>query len=70
MIGSFLEFVNSDDAPAPELVADAVVELVEMDGDRPLRTVVGVDYGVRSLNDAVAPIQEGLLDALGAGAAA
>lgn len=33
-------------------------------GARPLRTVVGIDYGVRALNEAVAPTQQGLLEAL------
>ncbi len=41
---------------------------VDMTGERPLRTVVGVDYGVNGLNEAVEPVQHGLLEALGMGA--
>ena len=54
--------------PRPQLVADAIARLVEATERRPLRTVVmpeGLDYGVERLNAAVAPIQNGLLGAMG-----
>ena len=46
-------------------MATAIRELVDMSGERPLRTVVGVDYGVRELNRAVETFQVGLLESLG-----
>ncbi|MER9439636.1 MULTISPECIES: SDR family oxidoreductase [unclassified Mesorhizobium] len=54
--------------PRPQLVADAIARLVEATERRPLRTVVmpeGMDFGVEGLNQAVAPIQNNLLTALG-----
>lgn len=54
--------------PQPQLVADAVARLVEATERRPLRTVVmpeGMDYGVERINEAVAPIQNGVLNAMG-----
>jgi NAD(P)-dependent dehydrogenase (short-subunit alcohol dehydrogenase family) len=54
--------------PRPQLVADAIAQLVEATERRPLRTVVmpeGMDFGVERLNAAVAPIQNGLLSAMG-----
>ena len=60
---------DDPDAPTdPQLVVDAFVELVEAaPGERPLRTVVGIDFGVRELNAATEPFQEGVLEALGLG---
>jgi NAD(P)-dependent dehydrogenase (short-subunit alcohol dehydrogenase family) len=54
--------------PRPQRVADAIAQLVEATERRPLRTVVmpeGMDFGVEQLNAAVAPIQNGLLSAMG-----
>ncbi|MFL5011855.1 SDR family oxidoreductase [Rhizobium sp.] len=54
--------------PRPQMVADAIARLVETTERRPLRTVVmpeGMDFGVQRLNDAVSPIQNDLLSALG-----
>ncbi|UWU29268.1 SDR family oxidoreductase [Rhizobium sp. WSM1274] len=54
--------------PRPQMVADAIARLVEATERRPLRTVVmpeGMDLGVQRLNDAVSPIQNDLLSALG-----
>jgi NAD(P)-dependent dehydrogenase (short-subunit alcohol dehydrogenase family) len=56
--------------PQPQRVADAIAQLVEATERRPLRTVVmpeGMDLGVQRLNEAVAPIQNDLLRALGMG---
>ena len=45
--------------------ADAIAELViTPTGQRPLRTVVGIDFGVTGFNEATAPFQRGLLEAL------
>ena len=54
--------------PRAQLVADTIAALVEAKERRPLRTVVmpeGLDFGVARLNEAVAPIQNGLLGAMG-----
>ncbi|MCK1382858.1 SDR family oxidoreductase [Bradyrhizobium sp. 21] len=54
--------------PQPHRVANAIAQLVEATERRPLRTVVmpeGMDFGVQRLNEAVAPIQNDLLRALG-----
>lgn len=54
--------------PRPQLVADAIARLVAATERRPLRTVVmpdGLDFGVQQINDAVAPIQNGVLNAMG-----
>ena len=64
ILANFEEFLTSKEAPDPWLVATAIAELVDMNGKRPLRTVVGVDYGVSDLNRAVEPIQLGVLEAL------
>ncbi len=65
MIANFAELEKSDDARNPQEVADAISELiVTPTGQRPLRTVVGIDFGVTGLNEAAAPFQRGLLEAL------
>jgi len=54
--------------PRPQLVANAIARLVEATERRPLRTVVmpeGMDLGVGRLNDAVASIQNDMLNAMG-----
>jgi len=56
--GLFAQGLAGNDA---QNVADRIVELVEMKGERPIRTQVGDDMGVTAINDAVAPIQEGLI---------
>ncbi len=62
---SFEAFAATEEAPNPSEVATAIAELVDMPGERPLRTVVGVDYGVRDLNRAAESFQAGLLEGLG-----
>ncbi len=65
MIANFEKLNESDDARDPQEVADAISELiVTPTGQRPLRTVVGIDFGVTGLNKAAAPFQRGLLEAL------
>ncbi|SFJ71745.1 NADP-dependent 3-hydroxy acid dehydrogenase YdfG [Bosea sp. OK403] len=54
--------------PRPQLVADAIAQLVEATGRRPLRTVVmpeGMDLGVERLNEGVSSVQNDMLRALG-----
>lgn len=64
---AFGRLLGDPGAPTdPDLVADAIARLVEAaPGARPLRTVVGVDFGVRALNAAVEPHRRGGLEALG-----
>jgi NAD(P)-dependent dehydrogenase (short-subunit alcohol dehydrogenase family) len=50
----------------PKAVADLICDLIEMPaGKRPLRSTVGLDFGVAELNRAVAPIQHSYLAAMG-----
>ncbi len=66
MLASFEAFYQSDDAVDPQVVADDIAQLIEMQREvRPLRTVSGLDYGVRELNARMEPIQHGLLETLG-----
>ena len=61
-------FYASEQAPDPQVVAEAIVELVAMPAhQRPVRTVAGLDYGVRQVNKVTAPLQRALLDELGSG---
>ena len=49
----------------------AVAALVEQPrGSRPARTVVGQPFGADAVNAATAPVQQGVLEALGLGALA
>jgi NAD(P)-dependent dehydrogenase (short-subunit alcohol dehydrogenase family) len=51
---------------APQVLVDAVVALIETGpGTRPLRTCVGIDMGVRALNDATKDLGLNTLAALG-----
>lgn len=53
-------------APDPGDVANAVEKLVDTPaGKRPSRTVVGLPFGADAVNEAVAPIQRGVIDGLG-----
>ena len=45
-------------------LARKIVELVEMDSPRPIRTQVGQDMGVEAVNEATAPIPAGLVEGL------
>ncbi|GHO68201.1 short-chain dehydrogenase/reductase [Ktedonobacter sp. SOSP1-52] len=57
---------NSPDAPDPQIVVDVVADLIAQPrGTRPLRTTVGNDLGLASLNAAKAQTQQTVLDAWG-----
>ncbi|MDX1531248.1 MAG: SDR family NAD(P)-dependent oxidoreductase [Rhodothermales bacterium] len=63
-------FASMFDDPAvptdPALVVDRMAELIAMaPGTRPFRSVVGIDLGVAGLNEATAPFDAAVLDALG-----
>lgn len=65
-LASFSEFLRGPDAPDPQTVADDILRLIGMPMEtRPLRTVCGVDYGLRKMNEVMAPFQRELLGGLG-----
>jgi len=58
----FAAFLQSEEAPKPQLVVDAYVALAVMPaGKRPTRTVVGITWGVDEMNAAKQPIQDRVL---------
>ncbi|MEL7069580.1 MAG: SDR family oxidoreductase [Cyanobacteria bacterium J06581_3] len=58
----FAEFLQSEQAPNPQLVVDAYLALADMPaGQRPTRTVVGITWGVDEMNTAKQPIQDRVL---------
>ena len=58
----FATFLESDEAPKPQLVIDTYVELADMHaGKRPTRTVVGITWGVDEINAVKQPIQDRVL---------
>lgn len=58
---------NDEGTPTdPQMVVDCMIELIHAEpGSRPLRSVVGVDFGVNDRNAAVEPFDTGLLAAAG-----
>lgn len=57
---------DSTDAPDPQIVVDVIADLIAKPrGTRPLRTTVGDDAGLASLNVAKAQTQQTLLEAFG-----
>jgi NAD(P)-dependent dehydrogenase (short-subunit alcohol dehydrogenase family) len=59
-------FADPDAPTDPELVVDAMTDLIDQEpGTRPLRTVVGVDFGVRARNDFSAERDAELIAAIG-----
>lgn len=68
MQATFERILSDPAAPTdPQLVADAILELIETPaGERPLRTVVGLDFdAVRDLNAATEPYRMRALEFLG-----
>ena len=60
--------LSGPDAPNPQDTADTIAALnAAPKGHRPARTVVGTSYGADTLNDATAPVQAGVVEALGLG---
>lgn len=58
----FAQFLQSEEAPDPQLVVDAYLTLAEMPvGKRPTRTVVGITWGVDEMNTTKQPIQDRVL---------
>lgn len=55
---------EDDNAPTdPMLVVQAFEDLINMQhGERPIRTMVGMDFGLKAINEATEPIRQGLLE--------
>ena len=65
-IAQFEQLFASAEAPNPQEVANAILRLVNTPaGERAMRTVCGVDFGANKVNETVAPLQAGVLRALG-----
>lgn len=59
-------FEDSNAPTDPMLVVESFDKLIDMPaGSRPLRTMVGLDFGLQTLNDAVEPIRKGILESMG-----
>jgi NADP-dependent 3-hydroxy acid dehydrogenase YdfG len=68
MFATFTEMFSSAAAPNPHDVATAVATLIgQSKGQRPARTVVGQPFGSDAVNAATAPVQQGVVEALGLG---
>ncbi len=68
MFETFTQMFSAAGAPNPHDVAAAITTLVATPkGSRPARSVVGQPFGADAVNAATAPVQQGVLDALGLG---
>jgi NADP-dependent 3-hydroxy acid dehydrogenase YdfG len=71
MFETFTTLFSSDGAPNPHDVAEAIAALIaQPKGERPARSVVGQPFGADAVNAATAPVQHGVVEALGLGALA
>lgn len=62
MLQNFEQFYKSDEAPNPQEIPDAILNLIESQkGNRPIRHAVGIDYNTNKLNSQTNPIQENLV---------
>lgn len=58
-------FEDAEAPTDPMLVVKAFEDLINTPaGQRPLRTVVGLDFGTQGLNDVVAPVRQGIMEFL------
>ena len=65
LFAGFGEMLKNDEFPDPKLVVDAYLSLAESEpGTRPMRTQVGVSWGVDELNRMSQPIQDSILEGL------
>lgn len=67
MSSTFLRVMEDQKMPNdPELVVDRIIELIEMEpGTRPLRSLVGVDFGIAKLNHMAEEHDAGLKEFMG-----
>jgi len=64
----FVSLFQGENAPNPQDVATAIEKIVSTPaGSRPDRVVVGLPFGSDAVNNAVAPIQRGVIENLGLG---
>jgi NAD(P)-dependent dehydrogenase (short-subunit alcohol dehydrogenase family) len=62
MSAQFAKMLQSEGAPDPQLVVNAYLTLAEMPaGKRPMRTVVGITWGVDEMNRLTQSIQDKIL---------
>ena len=68
ILKTFVTLFQGENAPNPQDVATAIDKIVSAPaGSRPDRVVVGLPFGSDAVNNAVAPIQSGVIDSLGLG---
>jgi NAD(P)-dependent dehydrogenase (short-subunit alcohol dehydrogenase family) len=68
MLEQFGKLLSAANAPKPQEVADAIRHLIAQPaGSRPFRTVVGPDFGAKTVNAQTAPVQAEVLKGLGLG---
>lgn len=66
MFASFMAMFESAESPDPHDVAEAIAGLIDTPkGARLARTVVGNSFGTDVVNEAVAPVQQNVIEALG-----
>ncbi len=76
-VGEFIEgfgdqtkgLFEDENAPTdPKIVVETFDQLIDMPpGNRPLRTIAGLDFGLQALNDAVEPLRKAGLETMGFG---
>ena len=68
ILNTFVTLFQGENAPNPQDVAAAIDKIVSTPaGSRPDRVVVGLPFGSDAVNNAVAPIQHGVMESLGLG---
>ena len=63
------ELFENEEAPTdPHIVVDIFDHLIDLPkGQRPIRTIAGLDFGFQALNDAAEPIRKAGLESMGVG---
>jgi NADP-dependent 3-hydroxy acid dehydrogenase YdfG len=68
ILKTFVTLFQGENGPNPQDVATAIDKIVSTPaGNRPDRVVVGLPFGSDAVNEAVAPIQRGVIENLGLG---
>ncbi len=68
MFNHFMTVFQADDAPNPHDIGRAIATLIaQPKGQRPVRIVVGADFGSATVNQQTEPVQAGVITALGLG---
>ncbi len=65
--GTVMELFENEEAPTdPHIVVDIFDKLIDTPkGERPFRTIAGLDFGFQALNDAAEPIRKAGLESMG-----